>query len=860
MAAVHAGAARRVLMLWLILQLLLVAWVPGALLLRLPGRSRAARAALPADERLFWTVLLSVVWSTTLVLLLGAVSRYSFDRLLTINAVAAAVVLIGARQHIRLPRPVSRPGLSLAVPVGIVALGLWLYFPQAEYVVGGRDPGAYINEGIQIAQRGQLVVTDPLVSSVPPTFRDLFFRSHDNPFYYGLRFVGFFVQDPDSGQVVGQFPHFFPASIAIGYGLNGLSGARQASAVWAILGLLSVYFLGARLFGRSAAAVAAGLLAINVVTVWFARYPNAELVMQAMLFAALLAFSRGQDEPQWFFPSVAGALLGLMLFLRYDAVLPIAAGLLAVMLTSATGTRPGRGFIAALVITAVPGFWYLLDPMRAYSAYPFAFTRANGGWIVAAAGLLAWWIVPRVLARPAPARITRLAIPFGLAAVLVICAVYAWFFRQEGGRTAIHDAVALRTYGWYVTGWMIGAAVASAAWFATRAFWRAPAFHLTFAVFALFFFYKTRIVPEHFWASRRFLPMALPSTMLLVAALVSHAIGPRGLPRLMALMRRAPEEAAGSPRRWQQMAGAILLVAVLAPVAVSYWRASAPVRHHVEYAGLIPRLEALAGRIGDRDLLIVESRDAGSDLHVLAMPLAYIYARQVLVLESAVPSKPMIEGFLTWARPRYDTIWFLGGGGTDLLTARVAAEPVAAEAFGVPEYDAPTNAYPQGVRRKDFEYGLYRVTLSEPKPRGPVRLDIGSEDDLNVVRFHARERGPADAGPFRWTGPQSYVLLQGVAPEARTLTLWLSAGGRPAQAPPAVVEVTLADRVVGTAQVSGEWQSYSFAIPPELASTLAAQSDPARLILRVATWNPAAILGGTDTRELGVMVSRVEVQ
>ena len=46
---------------------------------------------------------------------------------------------------------------SAVVPVGLVILGAVLYFPSAEYVIGGKDPGTYINEGVQIAQRGSLI-------------------------------------------------------------------------------------------------------------------------------------------------------------------------------------------------------------------------------------------------------------------------------------------------------------------------------------------------------------------------------------------------------------------------------------------------------------------------------------------------------------------------------------------------------------------------------------------------------------------------------------------------------------------------------------------------------------------------------
>ena len=38
-----------------------------------------------------------------------------------------------------------------------------------------------------------------------------------------------------------------------------------------------------------------------------------------------------------------------------------------------------------------------------------------------------------------------------------------------------------------------------------------------FAAFALVFFYKIRVVPEHFWMERRFLPVILPGAFVLVA-------------------------------------------------------------------------------------------------------------------------------------------------------------------------------------------------------------------------------------------------------------------------------------------------------------------------------------------------------
>jgi hypothetical protein len=842
-------------MVWLLIDILLVGWVPGALLIRLPGRSRPYRASLAHDERLFWSVLLSIVWSTTWAMLLAGFDRYSFDRLLVINAVTAVVAVVALRQHVRLPRPVTPLAWSALVPLAVVGLGAWLYFPPSEYIIGGKDPGTYINEGVQIAQRGQIVIRDPVVADVPPAFRDLFFPSHQQETYYSLRFMGFFIQDPAVGAVVGQFPHFYPASIAIGYGLNGLSGARQTIGVWALLGLLAVYFTGVRLFGRVAAGAAVLLLAINVVLVWFGRYPNRELPMQALLFAALLAASHARGGGGAWFAAAAGALLGLSLLLGYEILLVLLTFAGAALLAPVSGMRLGPAFVAALVISALAGGWYLLDTMRAYVAYPIGFVSNRGGWLLLAGALAAAFFANRIVRIDAVRTATRRWLPLALAATLVGLAGYAWFIREPGGRTALGDAMAFRTFGWYISPWGVALSTAGAAYFIARNLWRDPTFYLTFAGVSTFFFYKTRIVPEHFWTSRRFLGVALPGAMLLMAAIAHEVVKPQ---RLLQLLGR-PRAATAEPSRWIAVGSAALMVVILAPVALAFGRQTAPVARHVEYAGLIPQLERLAERIGERDLLLVEARNSGTDLHVLAMPLAYIYARHVLVLESAAPDKRTLAPFVAWAAARYDRVLFLGGGGTDLLTPTTRAAPLGATRFQVPEYDSPLNDYPRTIHAKEFEYGLYELTTGPPAPAGPIDLRVGADDDLNVVRFHARERSESH-GVYRWTGPQSFVVLTGLSHSASSITIWMSHGGRPGSVAPAVVEVALDDEVVGTVEVGALMAPYTLALPSALVDRLAARQDPVRMRLRVATWNPAALLGAPDTRDLGVMVSRVQVR
>ena len=652
---------------------------------------------------------------------------------------------------------------------------------------------------------------------------------------------------PGLERVVGQFPHLFPASIAIGYGLDGLTGARRTTVVWALLGMLAVYFAGARLFGKPAAAAAAGLLALHVTEVWFARYPNAEVVMQTLVFSALLANARAHVDGDRFFAPVAGMLLGLLLFLRFDAVLAIGAVGLALAVGLLARQRPRATFVVTFAAFALVAAAYLTGTMRAYMEAPRVYFQriylyapwwqwilASAAAAMAAAGVwLAW---------KDPDRVTpvKRALPTLLGVAVVMAAVYALFFRHPGGRLTAYDAYALRTFAnLYVTVPALAAAVLGFWYFTRDRFWRDPALFMTVAIFAFSVFYKIRIWPEHLWMSRRFLPVVLPGVLLFAAAAALATSTPGWRSKAV---------------RW--VLGGVLL----ALLASAYARVSRPVVEHTEYAGLIPELETLAGRFGATDLVIVESRNAGGDIHVLATPLAYIYARNVLLLDSARPNKSTLTAFIEWARSKYDTVFFLGGGGTDLLSHNYDLRPVTTGRFEVPEFEVTTESLPRVVERKDLEFGIYAFTDAAPRDPGTwFELDVGASDDLHVLRFHARE--VSDGRTFRWTGATSYISVTTVNARARELTLVLHDGGRPEAAPPAEVDVFFHGQRVGSIELgAGGFRPYTLELPPDLVARAAAADDPVELRLVSTVWVPHDVVGAPDTRELGVMVDRVTIK
>ena len=77
-------------LLWAIV----IGWLPGAVLYRVPWFARDRRASLDADERLFWQVLISLAISLSAALALAALGRYSLPRVVVADLALALVVAV----------------------------------------------------------------------------------------------------------------------------------------------------------------------------------------------------------------------------------------------------------------------------------------------------------------------------------------------------------------------------------------------------------------------------------------------------------------------------------------------------------------------------------------------------------------------------------------------------------------------------------------------------------------------------------------------------------------------------------------------------------------------------------------------
>jgi hypothetical protein len=125
------------------------------------------------------------------------------------------------------------------------------------------------------------------------------------------------------------------------------------------------------------------------------------------------------------------------------------------------------------------------------------------------------------------------------------------------------------------------------------------------------------------------------------------------------------------------------------------------------------------------------------------------------------------------------------------------------------------------------------------------RIDLGNGLDLGVIEgFYLAQDGTA----ARWT--RSRATVHHLALDA-FIHLRLSSP-RPAMADPAKVRVLLDGTPIGTIQVGGDWQTYTFEVPERL------RAREARLMLETSTFRPRAYdRANPDNRALGVLVDWV---
>lgn len=832
--------------------------VPGLLALALlPERERRE---LPLDETLFLGVALSVCLSSWLGLLLAELGRFSLLRAGLLLAGLSALLALAARRRLGWPcaRPVRARALLPALLV--LALAILLQARPSEYLVGGRDPGAYVASMALIGRTGGILYTDPAVLAIPPEDVSLFFRNPERPDYTFARFMGFDLERPASGRVVPQFFHLFPAFGAYFFQAMGVRGALATPPVLGILGTLAVFFALRRTFTGAVALVASCLLALNVIQVWFARYPVSEPFSQLLVFLGLLAVAHWERGGAPAFGAIAGLAFSLSLLVRVDSVLIVVPLALFLLLRRAQGRLPWRralplllGFLLgaahAALHAALFASKYVLDiASRPYWRQP--------AWVWAALGALG--LLALLAAEPLGRRliplVARNAERFrtGATVLLLTLAAYAYFLRPllsawagadgnpPGGawadpaalralgfhRLAAHDAQSLLRLGWFVSplGLLLGLAGLLLALRDERP--RQTLALLVALTFACFYFYKIRVWNDYYFALRRFVPVVLPM-LLAFAALALSRLWESG----------RPGARGGAGRR-------LLAAALGVALAASYASDTRRIAAHVDWKGSVDFVREVARRFGADDVVVFEQPRS---IHLLSLPLWAIHGVNVLELARFNPEPERLQHLVKSWRPRFKNIYFASTYSTDLCGLFLQRQ--GDYGFRTLEWERSYDRPPLRPETRALYFNVSRVLLPEELQVPPLdELDVGGSDDFQVSGFYDKEGGGEHS--FRWTSRCGSLYLPG-ARSGDTLTLGASVGRRPDRPE---VRVSLSGVELGRFLASQDWSEHAFRLPEPLPP------GPPVLRLDVKAYRPANVdPRSEDTRDLGVMIDRVRL-
>ncbi|MEK7216434.1 MAG: hypothetical protein AAB289_12650, partial [Chloroflexota bacterium] len=215
----------------------------------------------------------------------------------------------------------------------LAALAAW-FSPPAEFVLGGLDPGVYVNAGVALARSGSFWLPEPLLAQAGPEARAVFVTQS-----VGLHSVlhpGFY-WDEAAWAATPQFPFLLTIWTGMASLAAGVQGALMVPLAIGVAAAGAGALLGGRLLGPWGGVLVAALLGFHTLQLWHARLGLAEELAQAMLLAGLWSGVRWLDTGRRDFGVAAGLALGTLCLVKTESA---AVGLIAVV---ALLLAPGAG-------------------------------------------------------------------------------------------------------------------------------------------------------------------------------------------------------------------------------------------------------------------------------------------------------------------------------------------------------------------------------------------------------------------------------------------------------------------------------------------------------------------------------------
>ena len=589
----------------------------------------------------------------------------------------------------------ARPSAWDTAALGLVCGSLALYARPAEYVINSRDPGVYVIVADRMARTGEFLKKDPLVDAV----------SSFHPFVEGIKYPGFYIKGQDL-----IVPQFFPGPFAwLGFGnlAGGLWGSLYVVPVFGALAVVAAFLLGKEVFGRWAGLVGAVLLAVGYTQIWWSTQPSSEVITQffALTGLWLLArFVRGAGPASGV---MAGLLLGGAMMMRVDGFLAAAA--IPVLLGYDFITRsPVRYWILPGIPLALSAGAALLYLNTIGGRYLYVIYSSHG--LDSFLGHLPYLLGAAVLLLGAGLYVrkrwgTRLrgwleahGGELALSAALIVTgtALWAYFILPVPWQDLpiasrefdAYDTQTLVRMMWFTTPLVALLGLVGFLLAAYRLDTPRTLLLGAFLVSGVLYTAIPNVAPDLPWATRRFVPVALPLLALLAGCAVAEAGKFLG-------------------RVWNLRAG-VALAGVLTVLAVGWTAHTAlPALQVRELNGAVAAFDRLDAKIPAAEAVYVEKPDGHDGV---VSTLDYVYDRPALPYSKERFTREIDE--LDKARLLKDAVYITTDGAPAPLISGVEFREVGSQKMSLPRLEGREGherGVPKGVEKLEMRFRIFVI-------------------------------------------------------------------------------------------------------------------------------------------------------
>ena len=719
-----------------------------------------------ALESLFWAAAAALVNTTLLATAMAMLGIYRFWLLLAIQygEVLIAAFIAARKKVLYAPRAFflrlkSYHFRVLPAVILAVAFALYALFPS-NFMMSGRDQGIYIIHGIHISESGKYAYDSDeflnenyhehrlVIQLGYPAFYSDYSRAAYVPEYTEYLFGEAF-SAPEYGDITPQFMPAFPALLAVGYDIGGLSVLFRANSIVAVFSLLALYYFAQRFFGKKTACIALLFLALCPAQIWTARITLTEILAQFFFFTASYLFAAGWGQERRGASLLGGALLGVSLLARIDTYI-YGLGLFFVAAYLAIWDRRKFSYLlpgvyAYTAFAVFSGFWallcvrpYFVDLYRTGSLKLILFANAALLAIVVLCAILGRFLNRKKACKDwMSALFASRGGAVCIAGAFILACLYLYFIRPlplmqvEGSFSNQSETMkqlqrifysrSLIEFGWYTS--------VTAILFSIFGLYRLlrnqrQSVSRLMVFFALsisnlmVYLYNPAIYPDHIWVSRRWLSVCMPLIFLLGA----YGIAQIKLPKI------------------KQMGNRIVRLACVLVVSVFLIYQSTPFLFVKILGGVANQYECLSSDLEDKNIYLTPHSE-------YAAYLRFFYHKNVYLFNSKKVTTLSIKEFIE----KYGCLNYIGESPYAFIDAfEFDVELAASHEISGPYLPTLIGSYPRECNQITFPANIYRVSSSDNPETSHLSLSMFSslgkstESSDNVLISDGRDgRRPA---------------------------------------------------------------------------------------------------------------------